>query len=66
MKILLINPPLTQPMGPYPAICYLAGFLRTAGRPVALADTSLAVLLRVFSRAGLRDVAETGAAIMTP
>ena len=58
MKILLINPPLTQPMGPYPAICYLAGFLRTLGREAVMADASLSVLLRVFSSHGVRDVAD--------
>ena len=32
-------------MGPYPAICYLTGFLRTIGRDAEQADASLAVLL---------------------
>lgn len=58
MKILLINPPFTEPMGPYPAICYLTGFLKTTGRPAVMADASLTVLLRLFSRQGVRDVAE--------
>ena len=58
MKILLINPPLTEPMGPYPAICYLAGFLRTLGRTATMADASLTVLLRLFTRDGVRDLAD--------
>ena len=57
MKILLINPPLMQPMGPYPAIGYLAGFLSTTGRSAVLADASLEVLLRLFSHQGVRDMA---------
>ena len=57
MKILLINPPFTEPMGPYPAICYLSGFLKTLGRPAAMADASLTVLLRLLSREGVCDVA---------
>jgi hypothetical protein len=57
MKTLLINPPLAQSAGPYPAIAYLAGFLRSIGREAALADASLNVLLRLFSRAGVEDIA---------
>lgn len=63
MRILLINPPLTQPMGPYPAICYLAGFLRTIGRDAEQADASLSVLLRLFSRRGIGDLADAIAAL---
>lgn len=58
MRILLINPPLTQPSGPYPAICYLAGFLRKEGRTASLADASLSVLLRLFTRDGIGEIAE--------
>lgn len=58
MKILLINPPLSQPMGPYPAIGYLAGYLKTIGRTADLADASLDVLLRVFNAKGVRELAD--------
>lgn len=58
MNILLVNPPFTEPMGPYPAICHLAGFLHTVGRKAAMADASLAVLLQLFSRQGVHAVAE--------
>lgn len=57
MKILLVNPPLSAPTGPYPGICYLAGFLETIGQPAALADASLALLLRVFSSDGVTALA---------
>ena len=53
MRVLLINPPLADPAGPYPAICYLAGFLETIGIQAQLADANLSLLLRVFSRDGL-------------
>ena len=56
MNILLVNPPLTQPTGPYPAIGYLGGFLRTIDRSATLADASLTVLLRLLSADGVRDV----------
>lgn len=57
MKILLVNPPLSDPSGPYPGICYLAGFLDTIGYHAELADASLALLLRLFSPDGVRQVA---------
>ncbi len=58
MKVLLVNPPLANPFGPYPAICYLAGFLDTLGYRVELADAGLALLLQIFSRAGIHALAE--------
>ncbi len=56
LRVLLVNPPISEPAGPYPAICYLAGFLETLGLTAELADASLALLLRLFSRAGLHAV----------
>ena len=56
MRVLLVNPPLSDPAGPYPSICYLAGFLDTLGITAELADASLAFLLRLFSREGLDAV----------
>jgi hypothetical protein len=56
VRVLLVNPPLADPAGPYPAICYLAGYLDTVGYRAELADASLALLLRVFSREGVREI----------
>jgi radical SAM superfamily enzyme YgiQ (UPF0313 family) len=55
-RILLITPPLLQPNTPYAASPVLAGFLQAQGFAVAQADLSLALLLRLFSTEGLRQV----------
>ena len=55
-RLLLVNPPISEPSGPYPAICYLAGFLTTIGIDADLADASLMLMLRLFSRSGLHAV----------
>lgn len=57
MKILLVNPPVSEPLGPYPAIAYLAGFLKTLGRDASLADASIELLLRLFTREGVSEIA---------
>lgn len=57
MKILLVNPPLADPSGPYPGICYLAGYLDTIGYRAELADASLALLLRLMTPQGVRLIA---------
>lgn len=57
-RILLVNPPLTHPSGPYPAICYLAGYLDTLGIRADLADASLLLLLRLLTKEGLTRVAD--------
>jgi radical SAM superfamily enzyme YgiQ (UPF0313 family) len=57
LKILLVNPPLADPSGPYPAICYLAGYLDTIGHRATLADASLALLLQLLSPDGVRQIA---------
>jgi radical SAM superfamily enzyme YgiQ (UPF0313 family) len=54
MRVLLVNPPISDPSGPYPSICYLAGFLDTLGITADLADASLMLMLRLFSRSGLQ------------
>jgi hypothetical protein len=56
VKVVLINPPFGGANGPYPAICYLAGFLETIGIDAVLADLSLEALLRVMSPEGLAEV----------
>jgi len=58
MKILLITPPLVQLNTPYPASPTLAGFLRDQGAEVRQADLSLELALRLFSSAGLGQVAD--------
>ena len=59
MKILLLTPPLVQLNTPYPATPTLAGFLLSQGEAVAQADLSLELVLQLFSRDGLRQVAES-------
>ena len=58
MKILLLTPPLVQLNTPYPATPVLTGFLRSYGADAAQADLSLELVLRLFSRSGLRRIAE--------
>ncbi len=58
MKILLVNPPLADPAGPYPAICYLAGYLETIGHRAELADASLSLLLQLFTAEGVERIAD--------
>lgn len=55
-EILLITPPFTQINTPYPATCYLKGFLNTRGISATQLDLSLEVFLRIFSREGLTQV----------
>jgi len=54
--ILLITPPMVQLNTPYPATAVLAGCLQERGFPVAQADLSLGLALRLFSSDGLRQV----------
>jgi len=58
MRVLLITPPMTQLNTPYPATAYLTGCLRrhAADVAVAQADFSIALFLRLFSRAGLQAI----------
>ena len=58
MKILLLTPPLVQLNTPYPATPVLTGFLLSHGADVMQADLSLELVLRLFSRDGLRRIAE--------
>jgi len=58
MRVLLVTPPMTQLNTPYPATAYLTGCLRRHAPDVtvAQADFSLALFLRLFSRAGLEAI----------
>ena len=58
MKILLLTPPLVQLNTPYPATPVLTGFLRSHGADAVQADLSLELVLMLFSRDGLRLIAE--------
>ncbi len=55
-RILLLTPPLLQPNTPYPATAVLAGHLQAHGFRAVQTDLSLALLLRLFSADGLRQV----------
>ena len=56
MKILLLTPPLTQLNTPYPATPYLTGFLRERGYQVIQSDPAIDLVLKLFSKQGLKDI----------
>ena len=58
MKALLVQPPFTQLNAPYPAIHYLAAFLRSRGVEVRAVDHSIALYRAIFSREGLQSAFE--------
>ncbi|MBC6606272.1 radical SAM protein [Hymenobacter sp. BT188] len=58
LRILLVTPPLTQLNTPYPATAYLKGFLRARGYASTQADLGLELVLKLFSKNGLRRVFE--------
>jgi radical SAM superfamily enzyme YgiQ (UPF0313 family) len=55
-RLLLLTPPLTQLNTPYPATAYIKGFLVGRGYEVRQADLSIALVLKLFSKAGLTRV----------
>ncbi len=57
-RILLLIPPLTQLNTPYPSTAYLTGFLRSQDIACEQADLGIEMVLRLFSRTGLRSVFE--------
>jgi hypothetical protein len=57
-KVLFITPPFTQLNTPYPATAYLKGFLNTLQVSSRQADLGIEVILKLFSKAGLRRVFE--------
>ncbi len=57
MKTLLIIPPLVQINTPYPATSFLTGFLRSRGLEANQTDLGLALVLELFSAAGLEKIA---------
>ena len=53
-RVLLLIPPLTQLNTPYPSTAYLTGFLQSRGVTAEQADLGIEMVLRLFSRDGLR------------
>ncbi len=56
LRVLSIIPPMTQLNCPYPATAYLTGFLRSRGVAAVQEDLALALVLELFSTAGLRAI----------
>ncbi|MDD3676808.1 B12-binding domain-containing radical SAM protein [Thauera propionica] len=56
LRVLSVIPPMTQLNTPYPSTAYLTGFLRTRGIAAVQEDLALALVLRLFSPAGLDAV----------
>jgi hypothetical protein len=54
--LLLITPPFTQLNTPYPATAYLKGFLNTKQISSYQIDLGIEVILRLFSKKGLKGV----------
>ena len=56
LRVLSVIPPMTQLNTPYPSTAYLTGFLRSRGVAAVQEDLALALVLRLFSPAGLDAV----------
>ena len=56
LRVLSLIPPMTQLNTPYPSTAYLTGFLRSRGVPAVQEDLALALVLRLFTPAGLDAV----------
>ncbi|WP_024303732.1 B12-binding domain-containing radical SAM protein [Pseudogulbenkiania sp. MAI-1] len=57
-RVLSLIPPMTQLNTPYPSTAYITGFLRSRGVPAVQEDLALALVLRLFSVAGLKAIRE--------
>jgi len=55
-RVLSVIAPMTQLNTPYPSTAYLTGFLRSRGIESAQVDLALALVLQLFSPAGLQAV----------
>jgi len=62
-RVLSLIPPMTQLNTPYPSTAYLTGFLRSRGIDAVQADLALALVLRLFTPAGLQAVRERALAL---
>jgi radical SAM superfamily enzyme YgiQ (UPF0313 family) len=63
MRVLSIIPPMTQLNTPYPSTAYLTGFLRGRGVDAVQEDLALALVLKLFSAEGLRQINQRIAAM---
>lgn len=59
-KLFLITPPFTQLNTPYPATAYIKGFLNTKNIESVQADLGIEVILKLFSKEGLKDLFQVG------
>ena len=57
-RVLSLIPPMTQLNTPYPSTAYLTGFMRSRGIDAVQDDLALALVLDLFSVAGLNAVRE--------
>ncbi|MDZ4186820.1 MAG: radical SAM protein, partial [Hydrogenophaga sp.] len=55
-RVLSLIPPMTQLNTPYPSTAYLTGFLRSRGFDAVQEDLALALVLKLFTPAGLEAV----------
>jgi hypothetical protein len=55
-RVLSIIPPMTQLNTPYPSTAYITGFLRSQGVDAVQDDLALALVLRLFSAAGITEL----------
>jgi hypothetical protein len=55
-RVLSLIPPMTQLNTPYPSTAYLTGFLRSRGIDAVQEDLALALVLKLFTPAGLEAV----------
>jgi radical SAM superfamily enzyme YgiQ (UPF0313 family) len=55
-RVLSLIPPMTQLNTPYPSTAYLTGFLRSRGIDAVQEDLALALVLQLFTPAGLEAV----------
>ena len=64
LRVLSLIPPMTQLNTPYPSTAYITGFLRSRGVDATQADLALALVLKLFTPAGLE--AMRGRALAQP
>jgi len=62
-RVLSLIPPMTQLNTPYPSTAYLTGFLRSRGFDAVQEDLALALVLKLFTPAGLDAVRDRANAL---
>ncbi|WP_316737280.1 B12-binding domain-containing radical SAM protein [Pedobacter aquatilis] len=55
-ELFIVTPPFTQLNTPYPATAYIKGFLNTKDISSTQADLGIEVILKIFSKEGLKDL----------